>query len=427
MFRKVHLRLAALCTGITFFILAVMSCGYLYISEKNLKSSSFTAFQNEMKEIADSLTVSNVLTWDQLSKIENQGTYSIQILDNGIPLLFNRKPSSEQTVLFETAWNYYDEHFDILSLEPSPFFCAEFDFSSRGVGSSDYYGCAITAERNGGSLEIMVLMPLTALKQQIRTQRLLFSLLTALAAVALFLFSWYFTKRLLRPLEENQQRQTQFIAAASHELRTPLAVILSCASASRYGNEEERVHFLDSIQSEGTRMSGLIEDMLLLTNMESHAWTIEKRPTELDTLLLETFEAFEPVAAEKSIRLFIDLPERSLPACSCDPERMRQVLSILIHNGISYTPSHGQIRLSLTYDGKAYRIRVADNGIGIPDGEKAHIFDRFYRADQARSQKGHFGLGLSIASEIIKAHQGKILVGDTPGGGSTFTLLLPAV
>ena len=299
MFRKVHLRLAALCAGITFFILAIMSCGYLYISEKSLKSSSFTAFQNEMKEIADSLTASSVLTWDQLSKIESQGTYFFQILDNGTPLLFNQTPSSEQTVLFETAWNYYQEHFAILSLEPASFSCTEFDFSSRGRGPSDYYGCAIAANRNGGNLEIMILMPLTTLQQQIHTQRLLFALLTALAAAALFLFSWYFTKRLLRPLEENQKRQTQFIAAASHELRTPLAVILSCASASRYGNEEERAHFLDSIQSEGTRMSGLIEDMLLLTNMKSHSWTIEKRRTELDTLLLETFEAFEPVAAEK--------------------------------------------------------------------------------------------------------------------------------
>lgn len=424
MFHKVHLRLAALCAGITFFILSVMSWGYLYISEKSLKESNFTAFQNEMEDIADNLTVSSVLTWDQLSKIENQGTYFIQILDNDTPLLFNRKPSPWQTTLFETAWDYYQEHFEILPLEPSRFSCSEFDFSSKGLGSSDYYGCAIAAERNGGSLQIMILMPLTALQKQIHTQRLLFALLTALAAAALFLFSWYFTKRLLRPLEENQKRQTQFIAAASHELRTPLAVILSCASASRYGNEEERAHFLDSIQSEGARMSGLIEDMLLLTNMENHTWSIEKRPTELDTLLLETFEAFEPVAAEKSIRLSIDLPEYVLPPCSCDPERIRQVLSILIHNGISYTPEHGQIHLSLTYDAKTYRIQVADNGIGIPDTEKALIFDRFYRADQSRSKKGHFGLGLSIASEIIKAHQGKILVGDTPGGGSTFTIVL---
>lgn len=426
MFRKVHFRLALLCAGITFFILAVMSCGYLYISEKSLKDSSFTSFQNEMKEIADSLTETPVLTWEQLARIEDQGTYTIQILDNDVPLLFNRQPSPSQDELFAAAWRCFEEHFAFSSSEDNSAFSGEFDFSSKGYGASDYYGCAVILERNGGTLRIMILMPLTALRQQIRSQRILFALLTALAAAALFLFSWYFTKKLLRPLEENQQRQTQFIAAASHELRTPLAVILSCASASRRGNEEERAHFLDSIQSEGMRMSGLIDDLLLLSGMEAHAWTIDMRPAELDTLLLETFEAFEPVAAEKSIRLSIELPEIPLPPCSCDPGRIRQVLSILLHNAVSYTPKHGRICLSLSYDGRAYHIRVSDNGAGIPDGEKAHIFDRFYRGDQSRSKKGHFGLGLSIASEIVKAHQGKILVSDTCGGGSTFTVLLPA-
>ena len=249
-------------------------------------------------------------------------------------------------------------------------------------------------------------------------------LVTALAAAALFLFAWYFTWKLLRPLEESQRRQTQFVAAASHELRTPLAVILSCASASRCGNEEERAHFLDSIQSEGMRMSGLIDDMLLLSGMEAHTWSVEMRPTELDTLLLEAFEAFEPVAAEKPVRLAIELPQEALPPCSCDPGRIRQVLSILLHNAVSYTPAQGLIRLSLENKKKTFRIQVADNGIGIPEEEKSRIFERFYRADPSRSRKGHFGLGLAIASEIIKAHQGQILVGDTPGGGSTFTIVL---
>lgn len=423
MVQKVHVRLAVLCAGITLFILAVMSCGYLYISEKSLKNSSFTAFQREMEDLSGSLTQSSIFTWNQLREIEEQGTYSIQVLDNDIPLLFSQHPSREQTELFALAWNFYDQHFDIQSLDMDTSCRGEFAFSSKGYGSSDYFGCATIIERNGGLLRIMILMPLTTLHRQIRTQRLLFGLTAALAAAALFLFSWHFTKRLLRPLEENQRKQTQFIAAASHELRTPLAVILSCASASRYGNSKEQEHFLNSIQSEGMRMSRLIDDMLLLTSAEAHTWTIEKRPVELDTLLLEISEAFEPIAAEKSIRLLAELPEGALPPCSCDPERIRQVLSILLHNAVSYTPKGGRIRLALSFN-KVFYIQTADNGPGIPDEEKARIFDRFYRGDGARSQKGHFGLGLSIASEIIKAHQGKLLVGDTPGGGTAFTIIL---
>lgn len=425
MFRKVHLRLAALCAGITLFILCVMSCGYLYISEKNLKASSFRSFQNNMEDIADELTKNSLITWEQLTAIEDHGTYLIQVLDSGVPLLFNRRPSEEQTALFDAAWLYYENSFSVFSTEHGAVLHVEFDFSSKGRGASDYYACAVLSEKNSGMLQIMILMPLSQLHQQIHTQRILFALLGALAALAIFLFSWYFTKRLLQPLEENQRQQTQFIAAASHELRTPLSVILSCVSASRHGNPEEQAHFLDSIQSEGLRMSGLIDDMLLLTSAGTHSWTIQKLPTELDTLLLEIYEAFEPVAAEKSIRLSVTLPEEPLPVCCCDPKRIRQVLSILLHNGISYTPEGGRIRLSLSREGRFYHIQTADNGIGIPDEEKARIFRRFYRSDQSRSQKGHFGLGLSIASEIIKAHQGQILVSDTPGGGSTFTLILP--
>ena len=426
MFQKVHFRLAALSGGITVFILLIMSFGYLYISEQGLKSSSFISFQNDMSTLVSNLEQQTVITHEWLAKTENNGKYLIYVIDNGIPFLYNERDTEEQKLLFRNVWDYYEEQF---AVEPALLsygaYHIEFPFSSELSYRDDYYVCVSVSERNSGTFQVMILFPLDSLNQQIRIQRSLFFTLDILAVIALFLFAWHFTKRLLKPLEENQKRQMQFIAAASHELRTPLAVILSCASASRYGNEEERVHFLDSIQSEGTRMSGLIEDMLLLTNMESHAWTIEKRPTELDTLLLETFEAFEPVAAEKSIRLFIDLPERSLPACSCDPERIRQVLAVLLHNSVSYTPEGGRIRLSLSYDGKNTCISVEDNGIGIPDSEKPRIFERFYRSDQSRSQKGHFGLGLCIAAEIVRAHHGHILVTDTPGGGSTFTVILP--
>ena len=130
------------------------------------------------------------------------------------------------------------------------------------------------------------------------------------------------------------------------------------------------------------------------------------------------------MASRKSINLSISLPETAVPLFSCDPERISQVLSILLHNALSYTPEGGQVRLSLLPEGKNIRLLVADNGIGIPDEEKSHIFERFYRADRSRSKKGHFGLGLCIASEIVKAHHGQILVSNTPGGGSTFTVVL---
>lgn len=145
---------------------------------------------------------------------------------------------------------------------------------------------------------------------------------------------------------------------------------------------------------------------------------------EPDTLLLNLYEAFQPIAAEKNIALSITLPEENTPTLTGDKERITQVLSILLHNALSYTPAGGSVRLILTCHGKNILFSVEDNGPGIPDTEKERIFERFYRSDKSRSKKGHFGLGLCIAAEIIHAHRGKISVKDTPGGGSTFIVAL---
>lgn len=131
------------------------------------------------------------------------------------------------------------------------------------------------------------------------------------------------------------------------------------------------------------------------------------------------------MAHAKNIKLSVSLPEHSIPSCTCDRTRMQQVLAILLHNAISYTPDNGKIWLSLTFQNKYFNLSVADTGAGIPDEEKDKVFDRFYRSEQSRSAKGHFGLGLSIAYEIIAAHHGTIKISDTPNGGATFTISLP--
>lgn len=425
MFQKVHFRLALLCGSITAFILLIMSMGYLYISEQGLKNSSFSSFENDMNTLITNLEHQTVITHEWLVKMEAGGKYLIHIRDNGTPFLFNERETDELKELFAEAW-------DIWESSPGPLYTAEFSsichtefpFFPKKYPEQKYYACAAIAERGESSLEIMILAPLDSLQAQIQKQRVLFFALNILAIIALFFFAWHFTKRILRPLEVNQKKQIQFIASASHELRTPLAVILSCASASEKADGEKRKSFLDAIQSEGMRMSKLIDDMLLLTTADNENWSIRMEPAEPDTLLLNLFEAFQPIAAEKKIALSITLPEAAVLPVSCDKERITQVLSILLHNAVSYTPAGGKINLLLSVHGKNTSFSIADNGPGIPDSEKEHIFERFYRGDKSRSKKGHFGLGLCIAAEIVHAHHGKILVKDTPGGGSTFLVTL---
>lgn len=438
MYKKVHLRLTVLCSGITAVIMVTMSLCYLYVSETGLYRNHFNSFKNHISTITANLEQQSVISMEWLSKMEAQGNYTFFVLDNGIPFLYNQvskdADASQKTLLAESLEAY--EHMgasqkEMNGKELSPYvsYHTEFEFSSSSSGE-DYYSSVIHIEKNSSLLQIIVLSSLKTLKRQISHQRIRFLLIDLAAVVALSFFSWIFTGRLLKPIWENQQKQVQFVASASHELRTPLAVILSCVECCKNRDVKQQDKFLKIIKQESLRMSSLVNDMLLLSGSDNHRFSISKKPVELDTLLMNTYESFESLAREKSLSISMDLPENIPPLCPCDPDRIQQVISILLHNAVSYTPESGKINLSLSYrksplEKGSFFISVSDNGIGISDEDKKKIFDRFYRAEKSRTSKGHFGLGLSIAWEIVNAHQGSISVKDSETGGSLFTVVLP--
>jgi len=432
MYKKVHLRLTLLCAGITAALMIVMSLCYLYISETGLYTNQYNSFRNDINTIATNLEQQSVISMEWLSKMEAQGNYAFLVLDNNIPFLYNsltENPDSANHTILEESLDFYRQSFDISDapqIPSSPYmsYHTEYRFQSPSTGKF-YFGSVITIEKNSSLLQIVVISPLSLMEKQISQQRIRF-LFIDLGAIAIFtVFSWFFIGILLKPIQESQKRQNSFIASASHELRTPLAVILSSAECFENVDHDRQVSFLKTIRQEGHRMSRLIEDMLTLTESDNHHFSIHKKPVELDTLLLNTCEAFEALAKEKSISLSLALPDESLPFCICDPDRIRQVLSILLHNAISYTPEQGKIRVSISVKKANFFLSVSDNGIGISDEDKKKIFDRFYRAEKSRSTKGHFGLGLPIAWEIIHAHHGSITVADSKEGGSVFTVCLP--
>lgn len=431
MFHKVHLRLTLLCTGITAVIMIVMSLCYLYVSETGLYRNQFQAFKNDINTISTNLEQQTVISMEWLSKMEAQGNYLFFVLDNGTPFLFNQLNDPDENaakdLLLKESQNAYAAKFPaevtIKANAYSPLAHIEYEFFSPSR-QSKYFGSYITMGTSNSVLEITVLSSLQKLEQQIYEQRFRFLLIDLAAVVLLSVFSWFFTGRLLRPIIENQKKQALFIASASHELRTPLSVILSAAECCRTAPPARQEGFLKTIWQEGLRVSSLVNDMLTLSQSDNHRFPIRMEPTELDTLLMNTYEAFEPLAQEKDISLSIRIPEGALPPCTADPARISQVLSILLHNAISYTPEHGRICLSLARQKEKFHLSVTDNGIGISDEDKKRIFDRFYRVEKSRSTKDHFGLGLSIAYEIVKAHGGSIQVTDAEGGGSCFTVVL---
>lgn len=431
MFKKVHIRLTLLCAGITTVIMVIMSLCYLYVSETGLYRNQFQAFSNDINTIATNLEQQSVISTEWLSKMEVQGGYYFFIFDNGVPFLFNQLSNGEEssfknTLLEESRAAYrsiFQAESPALPVIPFTSSHSEYEFTSPSTNAK-YFGSVISMSRTSSTLEIIVLFSLESLEKQMQEQRIRFILIDIAAIFLLTVFSWIFTGKLLKPVMENQQKQVQFVASASHELRTPLAVILSAVECCKTAPSEKQEGFLKTISQEGLRMSALVNDMLTLSQSDNYRFPIQMQPVELDTLLMNVYEAFETLAREKSISLSVNLPEQALPLCSADPARIDQVLSILIQNAISYTPEHGKVELSLSYSREHFYISVQDNGIGIADEDKKKIFDRFYRVEKSRSAKEHFGLGLSIAYEIMKAHNGNILVTDAEGGGSKFTIVL---
>ena len=224
--------------------------------------------------------------------------------------------------------------------------------------------------------------------------------------------------------KNSSQQKSVFLAQMTHELRTPLTSILSAASAMERAEGAEKKTFSQVIAREGDRMGRLIQDMLDLASADSGGWRMRKRPIEPDMLLLECFETYEPQARERGLGLHLQLPE-NVTVISADPDRIGQALSILVDNALSYTPAPGGVTIGIQTFEKKLRFFVSDTGPGVPDGEKQQIFQRFHRSEAARSDRKHFGLGLSIAAEIAAAHQGRLWVEDAPGGGAVFFIELP--
>ncbi len=433
--KKAQFHLTLLNGGITTLILIIMTLGYLFISENNMMQSRLSSYPRDIYPIASYIEQQDIISSTWLSQLESNNRYYISLMDNGAEFLYNVNKElivDDRQQVLGAAWKlYHDDSVPktthTLSLN-SGYVSYIMDYKTdTSVSSSTYYCFVISIEKNHSMLEILLTAPLEDIKEQITRQRFLFLGIITLALIAIWIFAWFFTGKLLNPIEANRLRQNQFIAAASHELRTPLAVILSCAEAGLTKNE---IPELITIKSESLRTSRLLGDMLTLLSCDTGHLDIQPESTPLDTLVLNACEAFENIAAAKHIRISASLPDSALPDCMCDSERIMQVLTILLHNAVSYTPEGGKICLSGAYTNSLHRanrhfeIRISDTGIGISDEEKSKIFDRFYRSEKARSDKNHFGLGLSIAYDIITAHHGTIAVTDTPGGGTTFIITL---
>jgi two-component system, OmpR family, sensor kinase len=230
----------------------------------------------------------------------------------------------------------------------------------------------------------------------------------------------------LSRLEGLFNTQRRFVADVGHELRTPLTVIKGNANLLRR-MECADDEALGSIENEVDRLTRLIGDLLLLARVESDRLPISQNVVELDTLLLEVLQELR-VLAHGKLELHLGEIDQSL-VCG-DRDRLKQVILNLVENAIKYTPQGGEVRVDLANVDEQVHLTITDTGPGIPTEDLPHIFERFYRAEKARTRskdgKG-FGLGLSIAYWIVRHHGGEIEVQSEIGVGTTFCVWLPLV
>ncbi len=301
-------------------------------------------------------------------------------------------------------------------------------FTLRGDAGEQYMASHVllgTGEMND-PYEVTLLQELSGRNRAILMICLGYAALLLGGLLLLFLVNWLLAKLVLRPTAAAMQQQTDFVAAASHELRSPLAVVRSSLSAGRAAQEKEEAQkYHRAAEAEAARMSRLVEDLLLLAGGDAGRWQLRREEVDMDTLLIEARERFLPQAAKKQVALCLSLPEETLPPVAGDRDRLGQVLNILLDNALQYAPPNSEVRLEARLQKNKLALLVLDHGPGIADEIKPRVFERFYRAEESRADKNHFGLGLSVAQELAEMHGGQLLVQDTPGGGASFVFQLP--
>jgi len=229
----------------------------------------------------------------------------------------------------------------------------------------------------------------------------------------------------IHQLEDASKRQEDFIVSFAHELKTPLAVISTSADLLKQKSQDlaEPCHL---IQQQTRQMGRLIDDMLVLTNSNTGHWTLQLRPVLPEEAAMTAYETFQPVLARAEQMLALEMPDAPLPMVLADEQRLQQILA-------TYASPGSAVALRVDFQHNQVRFWVIDHGPGIPDNAKQAVFTYFYRQTSenectatVENSAHHYGLGLTVATELANLQHGSLTVQDTPGGGASFCLVLPA-
>jgi len=223
-----------------------------------------------------------------------------------------------------------------------------------------------------------------------------------------------------------QTTRRELIGNISHEFRTPLAGIKAMVETLRDGavNDKEAARdFLSRIDEEIDRLTQLVAELTELSRIETGKVELKLEPINLNDIIVEVINQLTPQAERQQLSIKTELAP-DLPAVRADTDRIKQVITNLVHNAVKFTPSGGNISISSNYDDRYVAVDVTDEGIGISRSDLPHIFERFYKSDRARAGGGT-GMGLAIAKHVVEAHGGNIRAESREGKGSTLSFNIP--
>lgn len=293
---------------------------------------------------------------------------------------------------------------------------------NRGLGKQNKIAVQMRGNPIIDELENLRQTQLDESAEKLRLNLLYFNfIILILSAVA----GYFLSKKTLEPIEEAMDAQNRFTADASHELRTPLTAMrteIEVAMRDKGMNLSEAKALLESNLEEISKLEILSNALLKLAKNDASA-TKEFRSVFLPDIIVEAYERIESLAREKNIQFENSFQEIAVLG---DREGLLELFVILLDNAVKYSPKKSKINIDIEESGNDAIVKITDRGIGIKASDLPNIFNRFYRADHSRNKEkaDGYGLGLSIAKQIVDLHNGKITVESKSGKGSEFTIRL---
>lgn len=390
-------------TTLLIFLLAIIWIGILLLF---LNST----YQNNLKDVKEDVrSALRETKWKNF--IRTQGT-ALDLEDIGY-CVFQIDDYKQPHILFQTFTNKTDE--ELLR------YAKKYSLTWKKTHQTYKYTYIYKLQKKQGRRYLMLISPAPALQATIPAIVLCIFLL--FGGLILFTFSSRIISRwLTQPIEDMISSEKKFISNASHELKTPLAVIRANTQLLQKEISADNKH-LEYIHQETERMIVLVNKMLTLVRLDTAQNQAQPKRFRVDEALYDIIYPMESVAYEKKIRMTADIQEEMY--IDGIEDQIQNLLSILLNNAISYTPEYGEIVIRAYIQAKKFYLKVSNSGDPIPEEIRDRLFERFFRADEAREDNGHYGLGLSIASSIAANHGGRIRV-DYEDHKNVFSVVLNA-